>query len=30
MTMGAGDVWRLAEPLLADLVAVPGRGQSQA
>ena len=25
MTMGAGDVWRLAEPLLADLVAVPGR-----
>ena len=30
MTMGAGDVWRLAEPLLADLVGAPGRGQSQA
>ena len=29
MTMGAGDVWRLAEPLLADLVAVPGRAPPQ-
>lgn len=30
MTMGAGDVWRLAEPLLADLVGAPGRGPPQA
>jgi len=30
MTMGAGDVWRLAEPLLADLVGTRGRAQPQA
>ncbi len=30
MTMGAGDVWRLAEPLLADLVGAPGRARPPA
>ena len=30
MTMGAGVVWRLAEPLLADLVGAGGRAQPQA